>query len=320
MPTRSRETTRTRSSLPDVSEIHFVRQGEVLPPVESTLTDGGEPVSGITAVRFRLKAADASVYKIDQPATVVDASAGRVRYSWQAGDTTFAGAGGDVVCFGEWVATIGASSRTLPEWGPLVVVATAGLLSLPPTPPTADLVRLIPRIEGDLGRSLEASELLAAIEDLRDLQEQVEAYLQRAITRRTTTETGLAWNGEFHVKKGPISSVSAVSIDGVALATGAWTVGRDHVTVPAFDGQAVSITYVGGWDADGAARPAWRLILDRIGSGLAAVDAGGVVQSEEVALDEFRHKVTYAASAAAAGGFSASDLGGLWVLKRRTAV
>ncbi len=71
-----------------------IPQGDLLPAVEGVLLDGfGEPVQlpDGTPVQFVAARRREDLPIIDRAATVVDSAAGRVRYTWQAGDTDDAG-------------------------------------------------------------------------------------------------------------------------------------------------------------------------------------------------------------------------------------
>lgn len=116
-------------------------------------------------------------------------------------------------------------------------------------------------VERALRRGLSPSEREEAEGLIADYQEEMEHHLGRAVEARESTESGRARDGRLYVTRGPVRSVSALSTDGVAQAVG--TFGRDYVDASAYDGQAVSATYVGGWDAE-RARPAKRAILARV--------------------------------------------------------
>lgn len=70
-----------------------IGRGDLLFPLEAILTDArGNPVdlSAASAVRFHMRAKridDGGTALIDQPASLLDAVNGRVRYDWQTGDT-----------------------------------------------------------------------------------------------------------------------------------------------------------------------------------------------------------------------------------------
>jgi hypothetical protein len=69
-----------------------VYQGALSPSVTDVVRLAGVPfnLTGST-VRFRMRAAGGSTLVVDEPAVVLDAAAGQVRYDWQAGDTAVAG-------------------------------------------------------------------------------------------------------------------------------------------------------------------------------------------------------------------------------------
>lgn len=96
-----------------------MKQGDLLPSVQAVLHDTdpstGQPrvmdLTGAT-VRFHLRPSAGGTPTVDQPAVVVDATNGIVRYDWVAGDTAVVG---DYVR--EWQATYTASGKpvTIPN-------------------------------------------------------------------------------------------------------------------------------------------------------------------------------------------------------------
>lgn len=70
-----------------------IKQGATSPPLPATLTDAAGapiPLSG-TTVRFRMKPLLGGGALVDRAATIVNPTAGEVRYDWQAADTALAG-------------------------------------------------------------------------------------------------------------------------------------------------------------------------------------------------------------------------------------
>lgn len=67
----------------------FIKRRDQLPEIEAILKDSTPAVinlSGCTVRFIMVSKADGTVV-VDEPATIVDAVAGRVKYSWQVGDT-----------------------------------------------------------------------------------------------------------------------------------------------------------------------------------------------------------------------------------------
>ena len=93
--------------------VKFV-SGDIAPSIFGTLTDtnSGEPLVLTGAVvRFQMREAIDRRFAVNAVATVVDATAGEVRYDWQVGDL---GAPGDYVS--RWLVTFDDSTteHTIP--------------------------------------------------------------------------------------------------------------------------------------------------------------------------------------------------------------
>lgn len=70
-------------------QVHYMREGDLEPAIVATLKDGAGTAVDLTGetVRFHMTANLAGTAKVDAAATIIDAAAGRVRYTWQSGDT-----------------------------------------------------------------------------------------------------------------------------------------------------------------------------------------------------------------------------------------
>lgn len=111
-------------------------------------------------------------------------------------------------------------------------------------------------IEGRLRRELQGDEEEDARRLIDQYQAELEELLGRGIERRTVTETA-AWptaSERYYVKRGPIASVTSLSVGAVAVAATAYAVHRDAVELWPWTATpgVLSVTYVGGWDAERA--------------------------------------------------------------------
>lgn len=103
--------------LPDV----VLRAGNRQPSVTKTFTVDGVAVNLTAAtVRFRLTAISGGAFIVDQPATIVNATAGTVAYDWQAADASIAMG----FYFGRFEATLAQGILTAPNDGWMVVHVT----------------------------------------------------------------------------------------------------------------------------------------------------------------------------------------------------
>lgn len=71
----------------------YIKQADTAPPLVAILKDATlEPVDLTgTTLRFIMSASTTATPTVDQPAELVDAVNGRVRYLWQTGDTDIIG-------------------------------------------------------------------------------------------------------------------------------------------------------------------------------------------------------------------------------------
>lgn len=107
-------------------EFH-IKQGDRLPVLDATLKNkDGTPIDLTTAVSvgFRMWVKGASTFAVDAVASVEDAEAGEVRYSWADGDTDDIGR-----YLAEFVITFsGSRTQTVPTVGTFTVnVNDAGI-------------------------------------------------------------------------------------------------------------------------------------------------------------------------------------------------
>src|SRR5215471_11076072 len=85
--------------------------GNLNPSITETITQNGVAVdlTGAT-VRFRMRSVGSQTLKVDQPATIVSAPAGTVRYDWQSADV---GTAGDFLAW--WVVTSAGKTQDVSE-------------------------------------------------------------------------------------------------------------------------------------------------------------------------------------------------------------
>ena len=92
-----------------------MKRGDLLPAIEVSLLDGNGAAIDLTeaTVVFRMRRRTDAVLTVDdQPCTVVDAEAGRVRYEFAGGETDAAGLFG-----AEFIGTIAGRQLTVPAGG-----------------------------------------------------------------------------------------------------------------------------------------------------------------------------------------------------------
>ena len=67
---------------------HTIKQGDLYPPIEATLSDanGAVDLTG-ASVRFIMLRRRGRVELVNADATIMDAATGSIRYQWVAGDT-----------------------------------------------------------------------------------------------------------------------------------------------------------------------------------------------------------------------------------------
>jgi hypothetical protein len=122
-------------------------------------------------------------------------------------------------------------------------------------------------VQDRLRRELEGAEEQDA-RDLIDLyQAELEEVLGRSVERRTFVEDA-AWpikTDRFYVKRGPIVSVTTVTIAGLGVAAADYEIYRDSIEVYTWLGTPglLAVTYVGGFDAE-RAKPARQAVLARV--------------------------------------------------------
>jgi hypothetical protein len=100
-----------------------IQRGDLLPVLEVVLRNpDGTPfdLTNTSAVRFRMWNSNGNVsvtsYQVDAAAAIVDAAAGRVRYTWAGSDTAIAG-----TFYGEFALTVGGKPQRAPTVGVVVV-------------------------------------------------------------------------------------------------------------------------------------------------------------------------------------------------------
>lgn len=127
-------------------------------------------------------------------------------------------------------------------------------------------------IEGRMRRSLSDDEAEDARRLIASYQAELEGLLGRSIEQRSFTETK-PWPlhaDRFYVRRGPIVSVTSVTVMGTPLGPSNFVHRRDSVelmwsayTSGYGTGGNVEVVYVGGWDADAAA-PAKAAVVARV--------------------------------------------------------
>lgn len=110
---------------------HTIPQGDLQPALEQTLYSGELDSYGNkipldltnTEVRFRMRPEVGTGPVIDRVATIVNATQGRVRHTWVAGDTDRPGK-----YRANWRVLYANGPQTVPTEGHFVVVVTPGLV------------------------------------------------------------------------------------------------------------------------------------------------------------------------------------------------
>lgn len=122
-------------------------------------------------------------------------------------------------------------------------------------------------VEARLRRDLVGDEQQDAEDLIALYQGELEEVLGRSVERRSFTETA-PWplrTDRHYVRRGPIASVTTVTIRGMAVASTDYEVFRDSVEVRSWLATpgVLAVTYVGGWDAEGA-KPAKSAVVARV--------------------------------------------------------
>lgn len=67
----------------------YIKQNDTSPNLDATLKDASDNVIDLTGatLRFHMRKIGATSAKVDAGATILDAEAGQVRYTWSSGDT-----------------------------------------------------------------------------------------------------------------------------------------------------------------------------------------------------------------------------------------
>ena len=103
----------------------YIKRGDRLPYLEATLSDEGGSLTTLAGatVYFVMKQKGSDVTKVRALATIVDATARKVRYEWGVGDTDTAG-----LFRGEFEVIFGGRPWTFPNPGfiPVNVIADQG--------------------------------------------------------------------------------------------------------------------------------------------------------------------------------------------------
>jgi hypothetical protein len=96
-----------------------IKRGDRLPALSAVMTDAAGAAIDLTGatVRFRLADTPGRTPLVDQPAVIVAAPSGQVRYDWAAADT----ARPPGRYYAEFVATFAGGTRTYPRRGHLMV-------------------------------------------------------------------------------------------------------------------------------------------------------------------------------------------------------
>jgi hypothetical protein len=150
-----------------IAEVNFyIRQGDLLPPIEATLKDGADQavnLTGVSGVRFRAFRQGSTTLAVDAAATIVSETNGQVRYDWQSADSAVLAVPG--ILFGQWEVTSSSKVETFPNNTHIAIriVAdsggvTTGYVTVP------DLRFMLSQVEQSVATDIWFAQIIAAAE------------------------------------------------------------------------------------------------------------------------------------------------------------